>query len=441
MTCAEIKDRTIDYLYGELSAGERAAFDQHLAGCDGCRAEVGGLQGTLHQARAAVKMTDEAPPARVRVAVLEAARAAAGGASVPVAAAARAVPVRGRTEIKAEGGGFWEWLKRPWVFPLVGAGAAAVIFLVVGRDVVTNPAKDLARTMAPEPPPAAPVATAPAAQEEMKPEGAAEGEAPADLKARPAASAPARKGIAGGKREQPVANKVANVGRAEADSERGDRRRFAPPPPPRVAVRAPAAHDKVDELLDGAMRGADRQKEGSGAGAVGHLGGPGSVATRSQPAPAEKKQVAGVERHRPPQELAKSAPAPVAMEPRPAPAPASPPPARPSQGRAAYSEDEPLAAAAPAPAEEVALSRDDRAPAKAKKAGPSPFEEQVRKADRLFTDAHWGAAAAAYRELLRQYPQNSLVAAWKGRLRACEQALAPPPAAAAPAAASSKARK
>src|SRR6185436_12671226 len=88
MTCAEIKDRTIDFLYGELSAGERAAFDQHLAGCDSCRAEVLGLQGTLHQARAAVKMTDEAPPSRVRVAVLEAARAAAG----PVPMAARTAP-------------------------------------------------------------------------------------------------------------------------------------------------------------------------------------------------------------------------------------------------------------------------------------------------------------------------------------------------------------
>ena len=40
------KEALIGYLYGELSASERAAFEQHAAGCDECRSEISGLQHT-----------------------------------------------------------------------------------------------------------------------------------------------------------------------------------------------------------------------------------------------------------------------------------------------------------------------------------------------------------------------------------------------------------
>lgn len=39
------KELLIDYLYGELAAGEREAFDRHLATCAACRDEVSGLRG------------------------------------------------------------------------------------------------------------------------------------------------------------------------------------------------------------------------------------------------------------------------------------------------------------------------------------------------------------------------------------------------------------
>ncbi len=39
------KDLLIDYLYGELAASEREAFDRHLASCTECRDEVAGLRG------------------------------------------------------------------------------------------------------------------------------------------------------------------------------------------------------------------------------------------------------------------------------------------------------------------------------------------------------------------------------------------------------------
>jgi len=39
------KELLIDYLYGELAASEREAFDRHLASCADCRDEVAGLRG------------------------------------------------------------------------------------------------------------------------------------------------------------------------------------------------------------------------------------------------------------------------------------------------------------------------------------------------------------------------------------------------------------
>jgi RNA polymerase sigma-70 factor (ECF subfamily) len=39
------KELLIDYLYGEMAATERAAFDRHLADCGDCRAEVDSLRG------------------------------------------------------------------------------------------------------------------------------------------------------------------------------------------------------------------------------------------------------------------------------------------------------------------------------------------------------------------------------------------------------------
>jgi len=82
---------------------------------------------------------------------------------------------------------------------------------------------------------------------------------------------------------------------------------------------------------------------------------------------------------------------------------------------------ESAAVAASAPAEAEA---DEPAPrAKAKKDSLSPFDQQVQKANRLFTAGRWAEAATAYRELLRQYPEHRSAVGWKGRLRACEQAL------------------
>ncbi len=40
LTCVELVELVSDYLEGDLSPGERARFDAHLAECDGCQAYV-----------------------------------------------------------------------------------------------------------------------------------------------------------------------------------------------------------------------------------------------------------------------------------------------------------------------------------------------------------------------------------------------------------------
>ena len=38
-------EQVLDYLYGELAPPERAAFAEHLAGCESCRREIDSLSG------------------------------------------------------------------------------------------------------------------------------------------------------------------------------------------------------------------------------------------------------------------------------------------------------------------------------------------------------------------------------------------------------------
>lgn len=57
---AERTEQLVGYLYGELGAGEREAFEAHLAACGACRAEVAGLETT--RARMAEWVPPEAAP-------------------------------------------------------------------------------------------------------------------------------------------------------------------------------------------------------------------------------------------------------------------------------------------------------------------------------------------------------------------------------------------
>ena len=77
----DIRERLIDFLYGELDAGARAAFDAHLKGCDACRGEVDGAERARGIGRAVARapLGDAVPPG-VRARALAAAHAAAARA-------------------------------------------------------------------------------------------------------------------------------------------------------------------------------------------------------------------------------------------------------------------------------------------------------------------------------------------------------------------------
>ena len=60
MTCREVIDFLMEYLSGELSAGEGAAFEQHLAECPDCATYLKSYEETIKLGKA-VFADPEAP--------------------------------------------------------------------------------------------------------------------------------------------------------------------------------------------------------------------------------------------------------------------------------------------------------------------------------------------------------------------------------------------
>ena len=68
MTCREVVELMTDYLDGFLSATDRARFEDHMHGCDGCRAYL----AQLRTARSIMgRLADEPVPAAVERELLE----------------------------------------------------------------------------------------------------------------------------------------------------------------------------------------------------------------------------------------------------------------------------------------------------------------------------------------------------------------------------------
>ena len=63
MRCREVVELMTDYLEDALPARDRERFEQHIAGCDGCRAYLAQLRATL---RAMTSFEDVAIPERVQ---------------------------------------------------------------------------------------------------------------------------------------------------------------------------------------------------------------------------------------------------------------------------------------------------------------------------------------------------------------------------------------
>lgn len=47
MTCREVVELMTDYLEGALSTRDRSRFEDHLAGCNGCKAYLAEMRTTL----------------------------------------------------------------------------------------------------------------------------------------------------------------------------------------------------------------------------------------------------------------------------------------------------------------------------------------------------------------------------------------------------------
>jgi anti-sigma factor RsiW len=69
MTCRQVVELMTDYLEGNLPDRDRARFEEHIAGCDGCRAYLAQLRTTREMLG---RIADEPMPASVERELLEA---------------------------------------------------------------------------------------------------------------------------------------------------------------------------------------------------------------------------------------------------------------------------------------------------------------------------------------------------------------------------------
>ena len=65
MTCREFTDFISDYLAGDLPAGQRASFDNHLVVCDNCRRYLAQYRQSIELGREAFEDPDSAVPGNV----------------------------------------------------------------------------------------------------------------------------------------------------------------------------------------------------------------------------------------------------------------------------------------------------------------------------------------------------------------------------------------
>jgi anti-sigma factor RsiW len=68
MTCRQVVELMTDYLEGALSGTDRARFEEHIAGCDGCRAYLAQLATTRRVLR---QLADEPIPPDLQAELLK----------------------------------------------------------------------------------------------------------------------------------------------------------------------------------------------------------------------------------------------------------------------------------------------------------------------------------------------------------------------------------
>lgn len=486
MTHEQIDEQMVDFLYGELPADARAAFEAHVAECDRCRREVESFGQVRTVARAVL---DEAPPARVHDAILRAAREAAVAAPAKEALKEAKKEVREAEPARAS---LWDWLRGRWAFPTLATVGALAVF-ILGSRLFLNPntVHQIGRP-APMSEPGASTPMAERSTDSTEAPGADEKTAPvtgpAAAEPAPAADAPARTahvrrklaaeaktatndgaraagaaqqfGREGGTRPGAASLKDAPLGsltgsgagkreksfkkddllegiegpardRAPASGGAG----FAEPPPPAAdkplsnagpAPRAVAKKKAVSAFEDQDMEfnvDSVRAKE-EAAPAGSRVGKARAYAQPPPPAPAPRYA-------EPSPSKAAAAPESYAGDDTPELAKSLPRPAAKPQSRASRSSGAAPAPAAPPPAPAAAPVAASRAPARAEEAEsgsvadePVARETLAQRAERLFTQGRWAEAAVAYRDLLRQQPNSPDAERWRRRLAAARAAVA-----------------
>ena len=68
MNCEQVREWTIDYVYGELSDDKRTAFESHCAECAGCREHLKSVQRPQQILNEAVNDQESATLEKISVA-------------------------------------------------------------------------------------------------------------------------------------------------------------------------------------------------------------------------------------------------------------------------------------------------------------------------------------------------------------------------------------
>ena len=383
----ETNARLLELVYDEATPAERAALEAHVATCPACQKDLAALGETRAHLRGAL---DDVPvPARAHARILEAAAQAV--AQAPMAPA--------RAVVTAPAPSLWERLRARWTFPtLATVGAVAVV--LIASKVFLDPQRTIERGREAM----APAAPQPAAVTRSD-EPFAKRAAPADELG---ASAERARAMAPGG-VSPALGSLLGKGMSEALVRK--HRESAN----RLHGAASSEGSVAGEIAAG----------GVGTGAASSLGLRGGQAQPAPPAPASafasppSDWKGGAPGNGP---SARTSPPPMAEPPAPRAAPVTS--AAPRRMRK-LSDDSLDGLGAGAAAErdrgddgekKVAPAKDKASEAK-HEAETAPTQEALaRRAAQLFAARRWSAAIAAYRDLIRRFPDAELEPRWSARL-------------------------
>lgn len=390
-THTDIEERLIDFLYGELDAEARAAFDAHITACDACRSEVRAFEQTRAAARAVVRAPLEHPvPAAVRARVMDA--AARATAARGIAGHAPAPNVAGPRTRVADG--WFAWLRARWALPMFATVAAIGALLLVRETIFREARRPLG-----EAPPADLVPQGAAPPSEIAPRAREGGDQADKAVAAPRSAKRAASPISSG-HAPPDADRYAatkEIGAATGGAENvrvgaGKHRRGSPVQAAKEAAEPPALAQPQQSQPRATTRGPSEGPSSSSAAA----------AVEGEPSPgARKAEARPATREREREDEDEKEPAP-----------------RPARRSVPRILEVPSAADAPAPAPDTAAESASSVPT------PDPTAALIDRAEKLMAAQRWNDAALAYRGLIQRFPGHASAPAWRRRLAAAEAAAA-----------------